>query len=98
MAFEPTIVLSAVTFFFLPDTPLHARFLTEQEKAVCTSRGVRQVGQELSERIGVVNWKAFTILLFDPTVSADSPCANPIRRGWQYYRSISSKMTRLTHL
>jgi hypothetical protein len=51
----PTVVMSAVAFFFLPDSPEKARFLTEEEKAVARARGVAQAGA--ATRIGGIDWK-----------------------------------------
>jgi hypothetical protein len=51
----PTVAMAAVTWFFLPDSPEKARFLTEEEKAVARARGVRQAGA--ATRIGGIKWK-----------------------------------------
>ena len=51
----PTICMVPVAYFFLPDTPDQARFLTADEKLIAKARGVRQVGGV--ERIGGINWK-----------------------------------------
>ena len=59
----PTIVMAPVAFFFLPDTPAKARFLTEEEKVVAKARGVRQVGG--IERVGSVDWKDVRATLLD---------------------------------
>lgn len=59
----PTLLLAPVTFFFLPDSPDKARFLTEDEKTVARARGVRQVGTH--ERIGGVVWKDIGLTLLD---------------------------------
>lgn len=40
----PTLLMVPVTFFFLPDSPATARFLTEDEKVIARARGVRQTG------------------------------------------------------
>lgn len=53
----PSVVAGAVTWFFLPDSPLTARFLTEEEKAVVLARGVRQVGDEAAQRLGHIRGK-----------------------------------------
>jgi len=53
-----------VTFFYLPDSPNTARFLTEEEKAVAKARGVRQVGHVT--RIGGVNFKDIAATFIDP--------------------------------
>ncbi|MCJ1399258.1 hypothetical protein MMC11_002460 [Xylographa trunciseda] len=60
----PTILLAPVVFFFLPDSPDKARFLTEDEKLIARARGVRQVGTH--ERIGGVVWKDIGLCLLDP--------------------------------
>ncbi|KAI0017959.1 major facilitator superfamily domain-containing protein [Xylariomycetidae sp. FL0641] len=48
----PTIAMAAIAFFFIPDSPEHARCLTEDEKKIVRSRVVRQVGTSAKERIG----------------------------------------------
>ncbi|KAF1848432.1 MFS general substrate transporter [Cucurbitaria berberidis CBS 394.84] len=51
----PTVAMAAVAWFFIPDSPEKARFLTEEEKAVARARGVRQAGA--ATRVGGINWK-----------------------------------------
>ncbi|TKX21942.1 MFS transporter-like protein 105 [Elsinoe australis] len=51
----PTILMAGVTWFFLPDSPHKARFLTAQEKDVAAAREVRQVGT--ASRVGGINWR-----------------------------------------
>lgn len=60
----PTICMSVVAFFFLPDSPEKARFLTEEEKAIARARGVQQAGA--TTRIGGINWKELLEGLTDP--------------------------------
>jgi hypothetical protein len=60
----PTIVMAAVAWFFLPDSPEKARFLNEDEKLVVKARGVRQAGAQT--RVGGANWKEFGQGLVDP--------------------------------
>lgn len=60
----PTIAMAAVAFFFLPDSPEKARFLTEEEKVAARSRGVRQAGA--ATRVGSVDWKHVFQGLTDP--------------------------------
>lgn len=60
----PTIVMAAVAWFFLPDSPEKARFLTTEEKEVARARGVRQAGA--ATRVGGVNWKEMGQGLLDP--------------------------------
>lgn len=50
----PTVLMAPVAWFFLPDSPAQARFLTEEEKEVARIRGIRQVGEV--ERVGGVDW------------------------------------------
>ncbi|CAN9195259.1 unnamed protein product [Alternaria alternata] len=59
----PTVVMSAVAFFFLPDSPEKAKFLTEEEKAVARARGVAQAGA--ATRIGSIDWKEILEGLMD---------------------------------
>ncbi|KAK4934161.1 hypothetical protein LTR28_010850 [Elasticomyces elasticus] len=56
--------MAPVAFFFLPDTPHQARFLTEDEKEIALARGVRQAGYE--ERVGGIVWKDIGLTLLDP--------------------------------
>lgn len=51
----PTVAMAAVAFFFLPDSPEKARFLTPEEKAVAKARGVSQAGT--GPRVGSINFK-----------------------------------------
>jgi cyanate permease len=48
----PTILLAFVIFWFLPDSPDTAKFLTEEEKQVVRARAVLRTGMEGKERIG----------------------------------------------
>ena len=59
----PTILLAPIAFFFIPDSPDHAKFLNMDEKAVAKSRAIRQTGT--NERIGAVNFKHFLETLYD---------------------------------
>jgi sugar phosphate permease len=52
----PTVVMAFVAWFFLPDSPEKARFLTEEERLAARARGVRQVGST-EKRIGSINWR-----------------------------------------
>ncbi|KAF2477678.1 pantothenate transporter liz1 [Lindgomyces ingoldianus] len=60
----PTIVMAAVAFFFLPDSPEKAKFLNEEEKKVAKARGVHQAGK--GTRVGGVKWKELGQGLSDP--------------------------------
>lgn len=59
----PTICMAAVTFFYLPDSPATAKFLTEEEKVVARARGVRQAGEAV--RVGGINWRDVGAALLD---------------------------------
>jgi len=61
----PCIVMGAVAYFFLPDTPDKAKFLTEEEKVIAKARGVRQVGEEELHRVGHLEWKHIGFALLD---------------------------------
>ncbi|KAL8830974.1 MAG: hypothetical protein Q9191_001123 [Dirinaria sp. TL-2023a] len=60
----PSMVMAAVAFFFLPDSPDKATFLTEEEKLIAKARGVRQVG-DVEKRVGSVAWKDVGAALLD---------------------------------
>lgn len=60
----PTLAMVPVTYFFLPDSPEKARFLTEDEKRVAKARGVRQAGS--GTRIGHLNLKEIGQTFLDP--------------------------------
>lgn len=53
----PTIVMAVVVYFYLPDSPDTARFLTPEEKEVAKARAIMQTGQEGTERQGGVKLK-----------------------------------------
>lgn len=59
----PTLFMAPVAFFFLPDSPDKARFLSEDERLVAKARGVRQVGEK--PRIGGVDTKDIGLALMD---------------------------------
>lgn len=60
----PTVVMAVVAFFFLPDSPEKARFLSEEERMVARARGVRQAGA--ATRVGGINIREFFAGLADP--------------------------------
>jgi sugar phosphate permease len=61
----PTLVLAVVAYFFLPDSPETARFLTPEEKEVARMRGVRQVGGEEEHRLGRIHLPDVAAALLD---------------------------------
>lgn len=58
----PSIVMAAVVFLALPDSPDTARFLTEEEREVARARTVLQTGQEGKERLGMAGISVKAIL------------------------------------
>ncbi|KAB5515133.1 major facilitator superfamily transporter [Coniochaeta sp. 2T2.1] len=48
----PTVLFAFVVFWYLPDSPDTAKFLTEEEKQVAKARAILQTGMEGTERIG----------------------------------------------
>ncbi|KAK4248352.1 major facilitator superfamily domain-containing protein [Corynascus novoguineensis] len=62
----PTVLMTVIAFFFIPDSPDRARFLTADEKAIVRSRTVRQVGSAAaSERIGGVRLRDVAAIFLD---------------------------------
>jgi hypothetical protein len=51
----PTVVMAFVAWFFLPDSPEKAKFLTAEEREAARARGVRQTGG--AAKIGGISWK-----------------------------------------
>jgi hypothetical protein len=53
----PSFVLAIFVFYYLPDSPDTARFLTPEEKEVARSRAILQTGMEGKDRIGRIEWR-----------------------------------------
>ncbi|KAI9376232.1 major facilitator superfamily domain-containing protein [Aspergillus egyptiacus] len=66
----PSCLAAFLAWFFLPDHPSSARFLTEEEKDVARARSLRRSGE--SERVGGVNWRELgqTLLDVKPWITA----------------------------
>ncbi|KAL6232914.1 hypothetical protein BDW75DRAFT_232414 [Aspergillus navahoensis] len=66
----PSLAAAFLAWFFLPDHPSSAWFLTEEEKDVARARSLRRSGE--SERAGGVNWKEIgqTLLDVKPWITA----------------------------
>lgn len=73
----PTVAMAVITFFFLPDSPHTARFLTPDEKKAAYARTVRQNGS--AERKGALDLKESlkTLLDIKPWLTAVSPMTQP---------------------
>ena len=60
----PTILAAPLAWFYLPDSPTSAKFLTEEEKEVARARVIRQHGaQEDGHKI---SFKEIGLTLVDP--------------------------------
>lgn len=67
----PCLVVAAVVFFYLPDSPAKAKFLNEDDMAVARSREVLQIGGSesvASKRIGSIVWSDVVAALLDVKV------------------------------
>ncbi|KAJ5525509.1 major facilitator superfamily transporter [Penicillium frequentans] len=62
----PALILAVVAFFFLPDCPEKARFLTEEEQEVARTRAIRQVGEDGAARVGSLDLREVGEALLDP--------------------------------
>jgi MFS family permease len=61
----PTLLMVPVAYFFLPDSPGKAKFLTEEEKVVARARGVRQTGKGGDSHHGGLRLKDIGLTLID---------------------------------
>lgn len=59
----PTILMVPFAYFFIPDSPDRAKFLSEEEKEIARARAIRQTG--MSERLGSVDVRQLAKTLFD---------------------------------
>ncbi|KAJ5908844.1 Major facilitator superfamily domain general substrate transporter [Penicillium taxi] len=59
----PVCVASILAWFFLPDSPTTAKFLTEEEKEVARARALQQSGEP--DRESKVQWKELAYTLLD---------------------------------
>ncbi|KAL2130288.1 hypothetical protein VTI74DRAFT_6660 [Chaetomium olivicolor] len=62
----PTVLMTVIAFYFIPDSPERARFLSAEEKAIVRSRSMRQVGTTADARIGGVTLKDIGAIFIDP--------------------------------
>lgn len=61
----PTVAMAAMAFFFIPDSPEKAEFLTDDERNITRSRAIRQVGTDPNSRVGKFNIKDIGPALID---------------------------------
>lgn len=61
----PSMAMAAIAFFFIPDSPEDARFLTAKEKDIVRARAIRQVGTDAKARIAGLNFKDLGMAIID---------------------------------
>ena len=59
----PVCAAAVLAWFYVPDSPLDAKFLTEEEKVVARARSLQQSGQP--DRESKVQWKELAETLLD---------------------------------
>ncbi|CAG7947128.1 unnamed protein product [Penicillium nalgiovense] len=59
----PVCAAALLAWFYVPDSPLDAKFLTEEEKNVARARALQQSGE--SDRNGKIQWKELAMTLLD---------------------------------
>ncbi|KAK4864744.1 hypothetical protein LT330_001367 [Penicillium expansum] len=59
----PVCAAAVLAWFFVPDSPLDAKFLTEEEKDVARARALQQSGEP--DRTGKIQWKELAMTLVD---------------------------------
>lgn len=59
----PSILAAFLAWFYLPDHPASARFLTDEEKEVARARGLRKSGE--GERVAGIDWTDIGRTLLD---------------------------------
>ncbi len=72
----PTVLMAPIAWYFIPDSPDKATFLSHQERNVARARAVRQTGT--SERLGSVNVKQLAQTLLDPKAWCLAVCTTRI--------------------
>ncbi|PYH41457.1 putative MFS transporter [Aspergillus saccharolyticus JOP 1030-1] len=60
---SPSLLAAVLAWFYLPDHPSSARFLTEEEKEVTRARSLRRSGE--SERVSGIDWRELGQTLLD---------------------------------
>ena len=74
----PTILMAPVAWFFIPDSPEKARFLTKEEKDIVRARAIRQTGMVGSNRLGSVDLKALFETFLDAKAWFNAVCLPPL--------------------
>lgn len=73
----PTIITAPFVWWFLPDSPATARFLTEEERQVARARGMRRSGEESQSRRVDIMDIGRTLLDMKAWITAVSVTAKP---------------------
>lgn len=60
----PSLAFVPFAYFFLPDSPGEAKFLTEEEREVAKARSLRRSGEEIASH--KIDWKDIGQTLLDP--------------------------------
>lgn len=71
----PVCAAAILAWFFVPDSPSTAKFLTEEEKEVARARGLQQAGD--ADREGKVQWKELAMTLLDAKAWLTAVCEIP---------------------
>lgn len=73
----PTLVGAVLAWFYLPDGPASANFLTAEEKEVACIRSLRRGGE--ADRVDGIDWKDLGMTLLDakPWLTAVRPLLSP---------------------
>ncbi|CAI7664437.1 unnamed protein product [Penicillium glandicola] len=59
----PVCAAAVLAWFYVPDSPLHAKFLTDEEKDLARARALQQSGEP--DRTGKIQWKELAMTLLD---------------------------------
>lgn len=68
----PSCIAAALAWFFLPDHPSAAKFLTDEEREVARARSLRKTGE--AERVDGISWKDVAVSFLDAKSWINSVC------------------------
>jgi sugar phosphate permease len=90
----PSIAMAAIAWFFLPDSPEKARFLTEEERVVAKARGVRQAGK--ADRVGGAKMGEVMKGLIDPKGWILGVCIVVFSSTWKHFKLLMRRPVALS--